>query len=106
TSAETWLDADGRRFTPGNYYHVGGNSKLYGAVLIRYRAEDFVEMQHAEGVSPAWPISYTELEPWYAAAERLYQVRGTPDDPTAPPRSAPYPFPPVPDEPAVAEVRA
>lgn len=106
-SDETWLDADGRRFRPGNYYHVGGNSKLYGAVLIRYRAEDFAETAHAEGVSPAWPFGYADLAPWYDAAERLYQVRGDgTDDATEPPRSAPYPHPPVPDEPAIAAVRA
>lgn len=105
-SNETWLDAEGRRFSPGNYYHVGGNSKLYGAVLIRYRAEDFAEMAHAEGVSPAWPFPYATLAPWYDAAEALYQVRGDgTDDPTEPARSGPYPFPPVPDEPAIAGVR-
>ena len=38
---EIWLDGAGRPFNPGNYYYVGGNSKLYGAVLIRYRAQDF-----------------------------------------------------------------
>lgn len=106
-SAETWLDARGRRFAPGNYYHVGGNSKLYGAVLIRYRAEDFAEMAHEGGVSPAWPFPYAALAPWYDAAEALYQVRGDgTDDPTEPPRARPYPHPPVPDEPAVAAVRA
>ena len=103
--AETWLDADGRRFSPGNYYQVGGNSKLYGAVLLRYRAEDFAEMRHLGGVSPAWPFDYAAIEPWYSRAEHLYQVRGTDDDPTSPPRSAPYPFPPVPDEPCIAAVR-
>ncbi len=106
-SDETWIDADGARFKPGNYYHVGGNSKLYGAVLMRYRAEDFAEMQHADGVSPAWPFPYEELAPWYDAAEALYQVRGDgSDDPTEPPHGGAYPHPPVPDEPAIARVRA
>lgn len=105
-SDETWLDEKGRRFAPGNYYQVGGNSKLYGAVLIRYRAEDFAEMQHAEGVSPAWPFPYATLAPWYDAAERLYQVRGDAgEDPTEPEHCGPYPHPPVPDEPAIAAVR-
>ncbi|MFZ2103026.1 MAG: GMC family oxidoreductase, partial [Oricola sp.] len=63
-SDETWLDDKGNRFAPGNYYQVGGNTKLYGAVLIRYRKEDFAEMQHAEGVSPAWPFPYETLAPW------------------------------------------
>src|SRR6185437_953331 len=73
---ETWLDAAGQSFNPGNYYYVGGNSKLYGAVLLRYRAQDFAPVEHREGSTPGWPFSYDELEPWYTRAERLYQVRG------------------------------
>lgn len=104
---EMWYEAGGDPFNPGNYYYVGGNSKFYGAVLVRYRREDFQEMRHREGVSPAWPFPYEELEPWYTAAENLYDVRGAlGEDPTEPPHSAPYPFPPVPDEPAIARVRA
>src|SRR5579863_2316673 len=103
---ESWLDGEGRSFNPGNYYQVGGNTKLYGAVLIRYRAEDFAPVQHAEGATPGWPFPYEELEPWYGRAEALYQVRGAPgQDPTEPQHSAPYRFPPVPDEPAIARVR-
>src|SRR5262245_18094759 len=47
---ENWYDPTGTPFNPGNYYNVGGNSKFYGAVLTRYRAEDFAEMHHLEGV--------------------------------------------------------
>ena len=68
-----WREAGGERFNPGNYYYVGGNSKLYGAVLIRYRKEDFAEMEHFGGVSPAWPFPYDEFEPWYSKAEQLFQ---------------------------------
>lgn len=103
---ESWYAADGSAFNPGNYYNVGGNSKFYGAVLFRYRREDFEEMRHREGVSPAWPFPYEELEPWYGEAERLFQVRGAlGDDPTEPAHSTPYPHRPVPDEPAIALVR-
>ena len=103
---ETWFDAAGAPFNPGNYYFVGGNSKFYGAVLIRFRAEDFRPIQYAEGQTPGWPFDYDELEPWYGRAEALYEVRGRlGDDPTEPRHSAPYPFPPVPDEPAIAAVR-
>jgi choline dehydrogenase-like flavoprotein len=103
---ETWYDGAGAAFNPGNYYYVGGNTKLYGAVLIRYRAEDFRPIQYAEGATPGWPFPYEELEPWYGHAEALYQTRGTSgEDPTEPPHSTPYPFPPVPDEPAIAAVR-
>ncbi len=104
---ETWYEAGGAGFNPGNYYNVGGNSKFYGAVLVRYRMEDFEEIQHREGVSPAWPFSYDVLEPWYSRAERLYQVRGRlGEDPTEPSHSLGYDFPPVPDEAPIADVRA
>ncbi len=105
---EVWYDAaDGSAFNPGNYYYVGGNSKFYGAVLIRYRAEDFAEMQHDGGLSPAWPISYAEIEPYYSRAEQLYRVRGElGGDPTEPFHSAPYAYPAIKDERALAEVRA
>ncbi|MET1412871.1 GMC family oxidoreductase [Roseibium sp. HPY-6] len=105
-SSEKWLDQQGNAFEPGNYYNVGGNSKLYGAVLIRYREEDFGDLEHFEGVSPAWPFSYDELAPWYDAAEQLYRVRGdTASDKTEPSHAGPYPFPPVPDEPAIRTAR-
>src|SRR5271167_2114088 len=97
---ESWLDGAGQAFNPGNYYYVGGITKLYGAVLIRYRAQDFAPIQYAEGATPGWPFGYEELEPWYTRAETLYNARGIlGEDPTEPPHSAPYPFPPVPDEP-------
>ncbi|MGF6173406.1 FAD-dependent oxidoreductase [Ensifer sp. 4252] len=104
---EMWREADGTEFNPGNFYFVGGNSKLFGAVLLRYRAEDFTEMQHLGGVSPAWPFPYEELEPWYGKAEQLFEVRGElGQDPTEPFHGSPYPHGPVPDEPAIARARA
>jgi choline dehydrogenase-like flavoprotein len=105
---ELWRDGhDGATFLPGNHYYVGGNSKFYGAVLIRFRAEDFLDMEHEGGLSPAWPYSYGEIEPFYSRAEALYRVRGElGDDPTEPFHSAPYPFPAIPDEPALADVRS
>ena len=104
---ETWLTPEGEAFNPGNYYYVGGNSKLYGAVLIRYRAEDFRPISHLGGTTPGWPITYDELEPWYQAAEELYGVHGDAgQDPTEPRHSGSYPFLPVPDEPGIAAVRA
>jgi len=103
---ESWFDADGHPFNPGNYYYNGGNSKFYGAVLLRYRAEDFDGLAHADGDTPAWPFHYEELAPYYDQAEKLYQVRGKAGvDPTEPPRSGDYDFPPVPDERPIAEVR-
>ncbi|AQZ50230.1 GMC oxidoreductase [Martelella mediterranea] len=105
-SDETWLDETGKPFSPGNYYNVGGNTKLYGAVLYRYRRQDFQAMEHLGGISPAWPFPYETLAPYYDAAEALYQVRGDfTEDPTEPPHAGPYPYPAVPDEPALAAVR-
>ncbi|MEM8822272.1 MAG: GMC family oxidoreductase [Pseudomonadota bacterium] len=103
---EMWLDGDDVPFSPGNYHMVGGNSKFYGAALIRFRAEDFAPIRHQDGVTPGWPISYGTLEPFYRDAEALYEVRGKAgEDPTDPPRSGDYPMPPVPDEPEIARLR-
>jgi choline dehydrogenase-like flavoprotein len=104
-SPETWYLPDGKPFQPQVHYFVGGATKLFGAALYRLRKEDFGEMKHHDGVSPAWPITYDELEPYYTAAETLYQVhgeRGT--DPTEPPSSGPYPAPAVSHEPRISKL--
>ena len=99
---ETWRDAAGGDLRPHTNYCVGGNTKFYGAALFRLRREDFGEVKHWGGISPAWPIDYDELEPYYTAAERLYQVHGARGaDPTEPPASAPYPHSPVSHEPRI-----
>jgi choline dehydrogenase-like flavoprotein len=103
---EVWLDGEGTPFNPGNYYVAGGNSKFYGAVLIRYRAEDFTPLRHMGGTTPGWPLTYAQMEPHYQAAENMYQVRGIlGQDPSEPHHSGIYNFPPVPDEPAIADLR-
>ena len=103
---ETWVDGNGQAFNPGNYYVVGGNSKLYGAALLRYRETDFKPVQHLEGETPGWPISYQDLAPDYDAAEDLYQVRGAAgEDPCEPSRANGYPHPAVPDEADIADLR-
>jgi choline dehydrogenase-like flavoprotein len=107
TTPERWLDKSGHAFRPGNHYYVGGNTKFYGAALLRFRASDFGQSIHAGGVSPAWPIGYDDLEPYYTQAEHLYHVHGEHGiDPTEPPASAPYAYPPVSHEPRVAELAA
>lgn len=102
---ERWRDRDGRELHPHTNYNVGGNTKFYGAALFRLRREDFGELSHHGGVSPAWPISYEELEPYYTEAEHLYQVHGARgEDPTEPPASAPYLHPPVSHEPRIQQL--
>jgi choline dehydrogenase-like flavoprotein len=93
---EHWLDRDGKKLHPHTNYFVGGNTKFYGAALFRLRAEDFGELRHHGGLSPAWPVGYDELEPYYTEAERIYHVHGERGaDPTEPRASAPYPHPAV-----------
>ena len=104
-SRDTWYDQHGKAFQPGSHYFVGGATKVYGAALFRFRKEDFGELRHHDGISPAWPVSYDELEPYYTQAERLYHVHGERGvDPTEPEASAPYPHPPVAHEPRIQEL--
>jgi len=104
--AEHWVDAaDGSRFKPGVHYVVGGNTKVYGAALPRFRREDFEALEHEGGTSLAWPITYEDLEPYYNLAEELFFVHGEAgSDPCEPPRSQPYPYPAVAHEPYMAEL--
>lgn len=105
--AERWFDGKGRAFRPGVHYVVGGNTKVYGASLPRFREQDFTAVEHLEGTSPAWPFSYADLEPYYGLAEQIYRVHGaTGQDPTEPWRSTPFPFPAVEHEPYVADLGA
>jgi len=102
---ETWLDKDGKEFHPGIHYCVGGNTKVYGAALLRMREEDFGKVHHHGGVSPAWPIQYEDLKDYYQEAEGLYHVhgeRGT--DPTEPNEARPYPQKALPHEERVQQL--
>lgn len=102
---EKWHDASGNELHPHTNYYVGGNTKFFGAALFRLRKEDFGEIKHHGGVSPAWPIAYDELEPYYTEAEKLYHVHGNVgEDPTEPPRSAPYPQQAVSHEPRLQQL--
>jgi choline dehydrogenase-like flavoprotein len=104
-SQDTWYDASGCPFKPRVHYFVGGATKLYGAALCRLRPADFQEIRHLDGLSPAWPLSYEEFEPWYARAEWLYQVRGLHgEDPSEGPWSEEYPWPPISHEPLIQQI--
>jgi choline dehydrogenase-like flavoprotein len=104
-SEDTWFDGGGRPFQPQVHYFVGGATKLYGAALYRLRPADFGELKHVDGISPAWPLSYDDFEPWYTKAEQLYQVHGNGgEDPAEGHRSAPYPWPAVSHEPRIQQI--
>ena len=103
-TAERWLDGAGRAFRPYTHYCVGGNTKFWGSVLYRLRKEDFEATEHADGTSPAWPIDYATLAPYYDRAERLYAVHGERGaDPTEPP-AGPLPHPPIAHADEIAEL--
>ena len=104
-TAEHWKDGDGKDLHPHTNYNVGGNTKFYGAALFRLRKKDFTEFAHHGGISPAWPISYDDLETYYTAAENLYHVHGTRgEDPTDSPASAPFPYPAISHEPRIQQL--
>jgi choline dehydrogenase-like flavoprotein len=104
-TTETWYDKHGQGFRPHAQYFVGGNTKVYGAILFRLRERDFDEVKHYAGISPAWPLSYQDFEPYYTEAEKLYLVHGQQgEDPTEPPRSAPFPYPAVSHEPRIQQL--
>lgn len=106
-TTEEWRREDGTHFRPGHYYFVGGHTKFYGTAMFRFRESDFEETHFDDGISPAWPISYHDLEPYYAQAETLFGVRGEAGvDPTEPPRSGNYPHPAIPHEPVIARMAA
>ena len=105
-TTEEWQDATGARFRPGQYYHVGGHTRFYGAAMFRFRPEDFAGGSIDGAEIPAWPVGLDELAPFYDAAETLYGVRGLAGaDPTEGPRG-PYGHAPVPHEPVVARLAA
>jgi choline dehydrogenase-like flavoprotein len=104
-SKDTWFDADGKPFQPQVHYYVGGATKLYGAALYRLRPRDFEELKHVDGISPAWPLSYDDLEPYYTQAEWLYQVHGNHgEDPIEGHWSKQYPWPAVSHEPRIQKL--
>ena len=102
---DTWRDRDGNPLHPHTNYCVGGNTKFFGAALFRLRREDFREINHHGGVSPAWPLSYDDLESYYTQAENMYHVHGNRgEDPTEPHAAGPYPHPAVSHEPRIQQL--
>jgi choline dehydrogenase-like flavoprotein len=78
---------------------IGGQTKSFGAAMYRFRESDFEPTEMENGVSPGWPITYAELEPYYCEAEKLFKVHGSSiNDTTEPPRSQPWPHDPIPHQ--------
>jgi choline dehydrogenase-like flavoprotein len=104
-SKDVWHDKHGKPFQPGSHYFVGGATKMYGAAHFRLRQQDFEQLHHFDGISPAWPLRYSDFEPYYQRAEEMFHVHGQRgEDPTEPPCSGPYPHPPVAHEPRIQKL--
>ncbi len=102
---EQWYDISGEPFSPQMNYAIGGNTKIYGAALLRRRERDFEAVNHQAGISPEWCLKYADFEPSYTEAENLYKVHGeTNGDRTEPAHSSQYPFLPVGHEPHIQEI--
>lgn len=93
-------------YRAGTFHCVGGPSVFYGGASLRLRERDFAPGAAIVGDSGAeWPFGYSDLAPYYGWAESLLGVAGDDrDDPTAPPRAAPYPAPPLPFTPPAQRV--
>ncbi|MBE9069453.1 GMC family oxidoreductase [Leptolyngbya cf. ectocarpi LEGE 11479] len=90
---EQWYDTAGEPFSPQMNYAVGGNTKIYGASLLRMRERDFEQVEHQAGTSPEWCLKYADFEPYYSEAEQLYKVHGSlGGDPSEPDHGQDYPF--------------
>lgn len=104
-TTETWYDQNDRAIHPGVSYFVGGNTKVYGGALFRWRERDFDQVIHKGGISPEWQLKYRDFEPYYTQAEKLYEVHGQHGiDPTEPAASEPYPYPAIQHEPRIQEI--
>ncbi|HEV7941465.1 MAG TPA: GMC family oxidoreductase [Solirubrobacteraceae bacterium] len=103
---DPWEHGNGT-FIGSNHYCVGGMTKAFGGTMARFRPQDLDAYELDEGLSPAWPISYADLEPYYVRAEQIWGIRGDgTEDPMEPWRSAPYFHPAVPNEPRIDELAA
>lgn len=104
-TSEVWYDQKGQAIHPGVGYFVGGNTKVYGGALFRWREQDFDQVIHKGGISPEWQLKYKDFEPYYTQAEKLYEVHGRRGiDPTEPIASDAYPYPEISHEPRIQEI--
>ncbi|MCP6758331.1 MAG: GMC family oxidoreductase [Fischerella sp. CENA71] len=102
---EVWYDQKGQAIHPGTGYFVGGNTKVYGGALFRWREQDFNQVIHKGGISPEWPLKYRDFESYYTQAEKLYKVHGKRGlDPTEPDATEDYPYPAIHHEPRIQEI--
>jgi len=105
-----WVARPGRSFWNGNC--VGGSSNFMSGFFFRLKPEDFrlrTEFGPIDGANIVdWPISYDDLEPYYARVESEVGISGRViEHPYAEPRSTPdFPQPPTAEHPFSGEIDA
>ena len=87
------INEDSSPISVVNFNAVGGGTVLYAAHFPRFHPSDF-RVRSLDGVADDWPISYPDLEPFYAENDRIIGVAGLAGDPAYPAHSPP--LPPVP----------
>lgn len=79
---------------PAMFNGVGGSTILYNGSWTRMLPADF-QVRSIDGIADDWPISYADLAPYYARAEREFSIAGLRGDPAYPPGPE-FPLPPLP----------
>ena len=72
-STEPWRDGGGRAIRPEEHFNLGGKTRWYGAAVLRYSAQEFLD--DSRYAARGWPIAQSDLAPYYDEAERLLGVR-------------------------------
>lgn len=80
--------------SPLMFNAVGGSTIHWTAHTPRFHPSDF-RVKSLDGVADDWPISYSDLEPFYDVNDRMMGCSGIAGDPANPERS-PRPMPPLP----------
>jgi choline dehydrogenase-like flavoprotein len=96
TNNDSYIRQEGpERFRSTYLRVVGGTTWHWLGTAIRLLPSD-LELQSRYGVGTDWPLSYSELAPWYEVAEAELGVSGDADDTIGPIRHEPYPMPALP----------
>lgn len=72
-SRESWKDGRGVTLRPEEHFNVGGKTKWYGAALLRFGDHEFLPDPSHD--CRGWPISASDIAPYYEEAERLLGVQ-------------------------------
>ncbi|WP_084039121.1 GMC family oxidoreductase [Demequina sp. NBRC 110053] len=111
------IGADGAELDPSdprwgnNAMTLGGGTRVYGAQAWRFCPEDF-RMASTYGAPEGsaladWPVTYEDMEPYYAHAEFEWGVSGASGNAVSEGRrSSPYPLPPMPRNAAAQRLHA